>query len=470
MRRALPLVALIGAAVAVRLALFTGLVGEDDHFIFAIAHDMATGQMKLEPHHMWTRVGMVAPMALTGILTNWHPNAYPIYGFACSIGTVVLAWALGRAWFSPAAGLVAGCALAFYPNNIIYAGAVHVDVPSAFWFALAIFLLWPKRPGEPHAVGTGRALAAGLCLGVAYLTKEMMLLGLPWLLIWFWRDPTSRRRLLWAAAGLALVVAGEAAAYTALGVGPLHRIHSILPGTTPESITASYSPLYRWTIGYPRLMFRPNATVGVFYPLTALAVIGLLAARIRGWGFLFGWWAVTAAFIIWTPGTRWPPMPVLNITARYLEALALPAALLIGLAVTHWKRVGVAALVAGSAAGILGAWKVHHDIRMRIDPLREALPAVASSRVVHTDFWSASQRHVLNRMAPQPEFRSAEDHAGPDAGLVVYSYGVRYERFIFKDAPARDIEAIQRRAAPVSRRDVPGRDQAESVAIYRGPW
>lgn len=422
-----PLIVLFVAAVGVRLALFTGIVGQDDHFMIALAHSMAEGDFGTTPHHMWMRLGVLVPLAITGKLTGWHPWAYPAYAFLCSLGTIALVYRIGRAWFSPQAGYAAAWVLAFFPNNIHYAGAVHVDVPSSFWFLWAIHLLWPERPGTAGTIRP-KPLLAAWCLGMAYLCKEVVVLGFVWLAIWFVLDRGSRRRLLWAGIVFGSIVLLEAACYGALTGDPIHRLHAASSGAAPDAQTGASQGLERWLWAYPRTMFLKNGYVGILFHLLVAAVAVHAARRERGWGFLLGWIAVTLALIMWFPGRLNPPTAALNVASRYLEPLAPPAALLIGLAVARSARLqpaAVAALALYVAIGAAGAWAVKRDADRAIEPLRFAARVLDRERatVVVSDRWSLGILSILARFDPS---RRLESSPSSGAYVVDYPYGPRY--------------------------------------------
>lgn len=485
---------LLTAAVAVRIFCITGLVGEDDHFLIGLAHDLSEGRWEPFPHHQYLRVGILAPLAVVGTATGWDPDLHAAYGFLCSVGLVAVTAEIGRRWFSAPAGLAAGWVMAFYPNDVHYAGVVNVDGPATFWFTLGMLVLWPRRPGLAEPVSAARALAAGLCLGAAYLGKETILLAAAWPAVWIFRDPGSRRRLLVAAAAFAAVVAVESAAYGMQTGDPLLRWHAARVGAEPGSMTTSFTGsalLSRWLWDYPMLMFLPTGYLGVFYPLLALALLFLLWTRQPDGGFVFGGWALPCALILWMPGSFSPPTPALNVSARYLEPVAPPAALLIGLALSRTRRLQPAALallalhvVTGAAA----AASVQQTARAKIAPLREAAAAIGPATVVATDFWSAGQLAVLTRFRPdldlvEHHLHKREPPNDPGTIVIFYSYGMEHVHLLY-GLPAEPswAPAVRRGAVRVADHRVPvprtlrelllGRPGAEPrrIEIYRGPW
>lgn len=452
------LAVLFAAAVGVRLAMATWLVGQDDHFIIALSHEMAEGRLDPNPHHMWTRVGVLAPLALAGALTDWHPWSYAIYGFLCSLGIVALTYRIGRAWFSPQAGYAAAWVMAFFANNVHYAGAVHVDVPSSFWFLLAIHLIWPELPGVAGAIRP-KPLWAAWCLGFAYLCKEVVVLGFAWLVIWYVVDRGSRRRLLWAAIAFGAIVALECACYWAYAGDPLHRFHGISAGTAASAQTGGESAFARWTWAFPRAMFEPSGHVGILFPL---ALAAILVMRRRAPGFLLGWIGLTAALIFWMPGLSDPTRPALNVAPRYLEPLAPPAALLIGLAISRCVRLQLAAIAALAlhvAAGAYGAWAIKRDADRAIDPIRHAVRVLnrEGATLVVSDPWTSGQISVLSRFRRRTvAFGAALPPPVRPVHAVYYHRGLQRSADLFGPADVR-IDAV-----PI--------DETPEIMVYRLPW
>ena len=122
--------------------------------------------------------------------------------------TCVLLALAGRAFFSPAVGLIAGGILSAYAPAIFFDGLIQKAVLDLL---LATALLW-LLGGLGAGPGAGRIAAAGLALGLLCLTRENALTLVPvigaWLLVAF-GVPPARRQLRYAAlflCGIALIL------------------------------------------------------------------------------------------------------------------------------------------------------------------------------------------------------------------------------------------------------------------------
>jgi tetratricopeptide (TPR) repeat protein len=133
--------------------------------------------------------------------------------------TCVLLALAGRAFFSPAVGLIAGGILAAYAPAIFFDGLIQKAVLDLL---LATALLWllGGLGADPGAV---RIAAAGVALGLLCLTRENALVLVPvigaWLLVAY-GVPPARRQLRYAGlflAGIALILGPVALRNRAVG-------------------------------------------------------------------------------------------------------------------------------------------------------------------------------------------------------------------------------------------------------------
>lgn len=426
-----------------RIVLYTGFFGQDDYAYILAAQKLRNGELGVPDDQFETRTGLVLPLTATAILTGSHPRLWPLYCFLCSLGTVAVAFAIGTSWFGRTTGAIAGVLVAFFPNNIHFAGVVHVDVASAFWCGLAFLLLWPRGPWA-EAAAPLRSLAAGLSLGWAYLVKETSLFVAPWLAIWFVAHRASRKALACAAIGLAIVAAAEAAAYTASGRTPAHRVRSSLGTGHVEDLHVKFfsrgSDLARrLTVGYPSLMLNPLDRglpyLGLLYPYLVAAIALLVWRRTRAWGFLLGWWAIPVALIVYTPGSVRPWVPALSLTPRYLELVTIPAVLLVAraLAEVPWRpALRAAAVVPFALAGLAGAAALQRDASDWVRPaevLRREILARGVRRV-KTDAYTERALRVLDRFRPRYALEVFTEHEERDVVIALNPRGVEYLEYL----------------------------------------
>lgn len=98
---------------------------------------------------------------------------------SCIGGWVLFLWS--RELFGAGAGLCAVALWAFCPNMLAFAGLVTMDLGAAVFALVAMYVFWRYT----RMPGLGRALAAGLVLGYALLTKYTLLVLCPiWLVLW----------------------------------------------------------------------------------------------------------------------------------------------------------------------------------------------------------------------------------------------------------------------------------------------
>jgi 4-amino-4-deoxy-L-arabinose transferase-like glycosyltransferase len=117
----------------------------------------------------------------------------------CLVGaaTIALVYLIGRQTFGWPVGLLAAAAFTVWPFSLLYSTELLSEPLGTFWLLayVAASLEFAARPGP------GRAVAAGLLLGLALLTRGNIVLLLPLTLLWgavqFWRQP---RAMAWALA------------------------------------------------------------------------------------------------------------------------------------------------------------------------------------------------------------------------------------------------------------------------------
>lgn len=152
------------------------------------------------------------------------------------LGTVALAWALGRRLGGPRAGLVAGAAVALHLPLVYYEVTLLRDGPATCLTTLAtlaLVRLVPSRGEGPSPVG---AALAGLAWGVGALWRENLLLvalGALLLLVPWALSVRPRRR------GLLLLLVGAAGLF--LPLAPLLAHNARLEGR--------WSLLHTWNGG-----------------------------------------------------------------------------------------------------------------------------------------------------------------------------------------------------------------------------
>jgi hypothetical protein len=107
------------------------------------------------------------------------------------------------------AAVVAGAVVALGAAAVVAGAAVMADAVTVTWLAAGALALTMVAPPSSRRAALAWALAAGLCLGVAFVTRRAAAVAAPAALVyaWTWRRPGERWRWLALALGLALPIA-----------------------------------------------------------------------------------------------------------------------------------------------------------------------------------------------------------------------------------------------------------------------
>jgi 4-amino-4-deoxy-L-arabinose transferase-like glycosyltransferase len=134
-----------------------------------------------------------------------------------STATVGIVYAIGRSWFDHRRALVAAWICALYPNLIAFSHYLWSETLFIFLLLGVVWLL--TRRTLP---GWGACVAAGLLLGIAALTRAVILYFTPVLLVWM----VVVHRRAWATAAVrAISVAAVMAAVIAPWTWRNYRVH-----------------------------------------------------------------------------------------------------------------------------------------------------------------------------------------------------------------------------------------------------
>ncbi len=299
-------------------------------------------------------------------------------------GTIVALFALGRAWASWRAGVIAAILYIACPFALFTDRIGLLDGMLALWSLLAAALTWQAcghMTRRPVVWGVG----AGLCLGAALLTKSIAVLGLAFPVLALALPET--RGALWGARGAAVRSPAIILRRQRIAAEIIYVVAALVWSVLLFSGQIA-------NILYPfRLQAGVAQTGGVFtrLPATLAAVVddalryltpplavalviavGWTLLRATGPARYLAWWVIIAGgALVLTAGSFFPP--------RYLAPL-LPPTLLCG-AITMEsllvrlgsRRGGIVLLVVGVLSLI---WAVPFDRALLVDPTQAALPAV----------------------------------------------------------------------------------------------
>ncbi|WP_156678057.1 ArnT family glycosyltransferase [Sphingomonas profundi] len=213
------LLALLGA-VALAIG-WVGFIASDDSLYFAGAMRWLTDGPSPGLDHWSTRFPLILSFAAALRLLGEGFAAFAATAVAWHVALVALAGALAARIGGARAGWIAAILIATMPVIVSHASTVSCDLAEACFLLAGAWLLCAEGGGRDALT---RALAGGLCFGLAILCRETALLALvafgPLFLL---GRPIDRRLLLAAGIGIALVLGLEMLFQQAMTGDPLHR-------------------------------------------------------------------------------------------------------------------------------------------------------------------------------------------------------------------------------------------------------
>jgi 4-amino-4-deoxy-L-arabinose transferase-like glycosyltransferase len=196
----------LGALLHERGAILASFTDKGDDFARTF---LATGTYGFIPGH---------PSAYTQPLYGWfliplywifgrHWEVVGLAQICIAVATTLVVWQIGRRWLSPAAGLLAGLAVAVHPYLVWHDVHMNREILDHLLAAVAVYLTLHAA----EQFGRRRALPLGAVVGLGIL-GNVRLEALPFLLgaYLLWRSRLTRSTLLASAvllAGAAIVVA-----------------------------------------------------------------------------------------------------------------------------------------------------------------------------------------------------------------------------------------------------------------------
>jgi len=341
------------AAILVRLACYTGLIGSDDLWYARYAERIASGVFPTQTNQYVGRVGVTVIVAavyrLFGV-SEWTTVLAPLLAGSAAVPLLAV---IAARLYGPVAGIIAALLLCTSPIHIRFATILVPEPLMEFWILAALFCyLEAVRRGS-----RGLGAVTGLLIGVAYLTKEPAAFVAPAVAAAAWFSGRRWIALTVAAGALAVPVA-EATTYAITMHTPLRRFHAAAVGVPPQSREPAQrlgrgrgdrrNVLRRLFIRYPRLMVRPSVDFGLHY-LAAMIFAGIALLVVSRHRMLLMLWAV----VPWTylnfgtaDFTRFVP---LWVSARYVSATLTPlfvlaAGLFAVAGAGRWLRVRAAGI------------------------------------------------------------------------------------------------------------------------------
>jgi len=393
-------------SLAVRLLCFSG-VGISDSLGYVWAGgNAAEGKYPWEEYpFVYIRPGFVLPLA---VLVSWWGYGLwtpALYNLACSLGLVVLTYAIGRMLFDRKAGLWAAAVIAVSTMAIGNGTGVVPDTPQAFFCALsiALALIAARKSGGSRV--SGLCFAAGVALGMAWLVKCTSVFVAPALLLIVLRMRQHRRlAIIFGLVGFGLIFLSEMAFWASVSGYPLERFRVLFPSGSAAALDTTDPFFSLWE--YPIKMFVIISADGLFYYLLVPAVLWSAVRARRRAAVALVWLAVFFLFLQFGSLSFTEYKPFYH-QPRYLMPLVPAGAILAG----AWLCT-----VARKHARIAGAlyllYAVPSLLLAYVSPLTTHTPAVAAkaavdilegrqAREVYSDRAFASAMNYFRRNDPR---------------------------------------------------------------------
>ncbi|HRL76431.1 MAG TPA: glycosyltransferase family 39 protein [Candidatus Accumulibacter phosphatis] len=166
------LAALLLAALALRLAFFTGCFGSDEVTYTEQALKIAQGHWARSDYIGAVRLGISLPVGFLVWLFGRSEFVANLWSLLCSLGEIALVYLIARRFWGERVAVLAGLVLAFTPLHAHYAGRLMADAPLAFFVTLSFFTLFEgDRTGRREYY-----LCAGLAAGFVWWIKSSVAL------------------------------------------------------------------------------------------------------------------------------------------------------------------------------------------------------------------------------------------------------------------------------------------------------
>jgi 4-amino-4-deoxy-L-arabinose transferase-like glycosyltransferase len=347
-------------SLLVRQLCFTGLIASDDLGYAGFSLGIASGTYQLEPHHYAIRYGLLLPVAAFYHLFGAHVWTSVIVPMLSNSAACVIAAIIARRYGGMPAAWMVGVLLATFPIDVRYASTLTPEPIAALPLAAGALLFLQAR--ERSSITRG--LAAGLCFGIGYLTKEpVAFVAIAFFVFALWRRCFSLAMQL--AVGAGLVVVAEMGWYWSQTHDLLFRPHAMALHNSSEAAIEANSHL-SWRIwkAYPRLMLLPNEHFGV-HSVFALVLAGVTVVRrrLKGDVLLLALWATLPYLYLNFGSSSFTHYWALPLAPRYISLIYPPLFILAAMTLVEWwsrrrelrwGAIGATALV--SAVGMAAAW------------------------------------------------------------------------------------------------------------------
>lgn len=268
------LVVVLTTAVLI-VGLFPGLQATDDLGYAKLAYQIIESGPYIDGNsHKIGRIGAYLPLAAVFGVFGVNELSLAVIPIISSVITSVLIFFIGKVIFGSTIGLMAGLLFSVFPMTLTYGNFFTPEPILGATLCGAVFLCLTSKGSGPGFYDT-RKMAAGVLIGIGYLTSEVGSLMLPILLLTQAINGKISRDDLSLIFGFFFILCSELLFYHIVYDNPLHRFAGLGGNyiNDPMLVGANKDLFDRLFKAYPRYFLYPQFGFGYFGPLLILGAL-----------------------------------------------------------------------------------------------------------------------------------------------------------------------------------------------------
>lgn len=327
------LLAVLLAALALRLTFFTGCFGSDEVTYTEQALTIAQGHWASSDYIGAVRLGISLPVGFLVWLFGRSEFVANLWSLFCSLGEITLVYLIARRFWGERAAVLGALVLAFTPLHAHYAGRLMADAPLAFFISLSFFALFAGERSGRRVYYLGAGLAAGF---VWWIKSSVALVYVLVFALYLIRERRLHSKWLFMATGFLGMLALNGLVFLVIedDFWKIWRMTTSGAAEYVQRVSASNDPTF-----YLRLLLLDIKHTWLLGPL-AVAGLSLWLMRQRhddGLNRVAIWClGLIGAFSLFVVSFK--PLLLIPKQVNYVIAFLAPLALLAGYALSRLSR------------------------------------------------------------------------------------------------------------------------------------